>query len=117
MRFVLDVEGHVSHHTVGRCRDDIHCAQVGALLGQDGGHLCKHAGFVGELETNGQAVVGIGPNVSHGWSLLFYETTTRQVRSQAGLCVVVFIEMAEEGKSAIDNSGPHSATLSPVCPI
>ena len=69
MRFALDVEGHVSHHTVGRCRDDIHRAQVGAFFGQDGSHSCKHAWFVGELETNGQTVVGIGPNLSHSWSL------------------------------------------------
>jgi len=32
--------------------------------------LAKHAWCVGEFEANGQAVVGIGSDVGHGWSLL-----------------------------------------------
>ena len=55
---------------LGRCRDDIHGAQVGTFLGQDGGHFCEHAWCVGKFKANGQAVIGVGFNVRHGWSFI-----------------------------------------------
>ena len=65
MCFVLDIERDVTDHPVCRRRNDVYRSQVGALLSEKRGDFRKHAWLIGEFETDGESIVGIGSDVNH----------------------------------------------------